>query len=63
MGKGVNFQRELTQVVNLIKNGIENIMKANYFELVGNLKNSISTLEEQHKISWAPDIIFLPEVL
>jgi len=52
-----------TKVVSLIKSGIESVMKIEYSNLVDNLVNSINELEKQHNISWASNIIFLPEVL
>jgi len=51
------------KVVNMIKNCITKILRAEYSDLANNLINSLSVLEEQYNISWASGIIFLPEVL
>jgi len=50
------------KVVNIVKNGIMEILSAEYSDLANNLIDSMRVLEEQN-ISWAAGIIFLPEVL
>lgn len=52
-----------TKIVDLIKSGVENIMNEEYSNLADKLTTSINALEEQHGITWASNIIFLPEVL
>jgi len=51
------------KVGNTIKECITKILRAEYSNLANNLTDSLMKLEEQHDISWASGIIFLPEVL
>lgn len=51
------------KVINMIKKCITKILRAEYSDLANNLTDSMNVLEEQHNISWASGIIFLPEVL
>jgi len=51
------------KVVNMIKECITKILRVKYSNLANNLTDSLMELEEQHDISWASGIIFLPEVL
>ncbi len=51
------------KVANMIKECITKILRAEYSNLANNLTDSLMELEEQHNISWASGIIFLPEVL
>lgn len=48
-------------IVNFIKEFIEKLMNANYEDLTKNLKASITKLEQE--IGWAPNFVFLPEVI